>query len=30
MTALIWSAFGVALVPLVWLIWTVVSARARR
>ena len=28
MTALIWSAFGVALVPLVWLIWTVVSQGA--
>ena len=28
MTALIWSAFGVALIPLVWLIWTVVSQGA--
>ena len=28
MTTLIWSAFGVALVPLVWLIWTVVSKGA--
>lgn len=25
MTGLIWSAFGVAVIPLVWLIWTVVS-----
>jgi len=24
-TGLVWSAFGVALVPLVWLIWTVLS-----
>jgi len=28
MTALIWSAFGVAVLPLVWLIWTVVSKGA--
>jgi len=28
MTALIWSAFGVALIPLVWLVWTVVSQGA--
>ena len=25
MTSLVWTAFGVALLPLVWLIWTVVS-----
>jgi phosphate transport system permease protein len=25
MTALIWSAFGVAVIPLVWVVWTVVS-----
>lgn len=25
MTSLIWSAFGVALIPLIWLIWTVVK-----
>jgi phosphate transport system permease protein len=28
MTTLIWSAFGIALIPLVWLIWTVVSEGA--
>jgi phosphate transport system permease protein len=26
MTGLVWVAFGIALVPLVWLIWTVVDA----
>jgi phosphate transport system permease protein len=25
MTALVWTAFGVAVLPLVWLVWTVVS-----
>ena len=25
MTSLVWAAFAVALLPLVWLIWTVVS-----
>ena len=25
MTTLIWTAFGIAVVPLVWLIWTVVK-----
>ncbi len=28
MTTLIWSAFGIAVIPLVWLIWTVVSKGA--
>jgi phosphate transport system permease protein len=28
MTSLIWSAFGIAVLPLIWLIWTVVSKGA--
>ncbi|MBB6628457.1 phosphate ABC transporter permease PstA [Nocardioides sp. KIGAM211] len=28
MTSLVWSAFGLAVVPLVWLLWTVVSKGA--
>lgn len=30
MTTLIWAAFGVALIPLVWLLWTVASIGAPR
>lgn len=30
MTSLIWTAFGIAVVPLVWLIWTVVKLGAPR